>query len=97
VHYHATRKSRCTQRVFLLRGTKMCYDAFICCFSRSKIMATKVYWKGLEIVANTLRRYIQRNQIQLQANLTEEQYTCVTDLLQAVLSCLAILPSNTPT
>jgi len=60
-------------------------------------MATKVYWKGLEIVANTLRRYIQRNQIQLQANLTEEQYTCVTDLLQAVLSCLAILPSNTPT
>jgi len=61
------------------------------------LMATKVYWKGLEIVANTLRRYIQRNQIQLQANLTEEQYTCVTDLLQAVLSCLAILPSNTPT
>jgi len=61
------------------------------------LMATKVYWKGLEIVANTLRRYIQRNQIQLQANLTVEQYTCVTDLLQAVLSCLAILPSNTPT
>jgi hypothetical protein len=59
--------------------------------------AQKVYWKGLELIANALRRYIQRNQLKLAANLTEEQYTCVVDLLTAVLSCLAILPSNTPT
>jgi len=57
----------------------------------------KVYWKTLEIVMNSTRRYIQRNQLGLQANLTEEQYTCVTDVLQAILSCLALLPSNTPT
>lgn len=59
-------------------------------------MTTKVYWKGLRLGADWLRRYIQRNQPGLLANLTEEQYTCVVDLLNALLSCLAILPFNTP-
>lgn len=57
----------------------------------------KVYWKGLEITANITRRYIQRNQLKLQANLTTEQYNCVLDMLNAIISCLALLPSNTPT
>jgi len=59
-------------------------------------MAKKVYWKGLELSLNLTRRYIQRNQLQLQANLTEPQYTCLLDVLNAILSCLAILPVNTP-
>lgn len=57
---------------------------------------TKVYWKGLRLVAGSLQRYIQRNQLGLAANLTGEQYACVVDLLTAVLSCLAILPTNEP-
>lgn len=56
----------------------------------------KVYWKTLEVVMRSTMRYIQRNQLNLQANLTEEQYNCVTDVLQAILSCLALLPVNTP-
>jgi len=59
-------------------------------------MATKVYWKGLTIVATLLKNYIQRNQLQLQANLTSDQYTCVLALLDAVITCLAALPKNTP-
>lgn len=60
-------------------------------------MASKVYWKGLILVATLLKSYIQRNQLKLQANLTEPQYTCVLALLNAVLECLAVLPVNTPT
>ena len=56
----------------------------------------KVYWKTLEIVLNGSRRYIQKHQLQLQANLTSDQYNCVLDVLQAILSCLALLPENTP-
>lgn len=59
-------------------------------------MANKVYWKGLEIVLDSARRYIQRNQLGLLANLTSEQYTCLMDVLTAIMSCLAILPSNAP-
>jgi hypothetical protein len=56
----------------------------------------KVYWKTLRIVMNSTRRYIQKHQLGLQANLTPEQYTCVTDVLTAILSCLALLPTNPP-
>jgi len=56
----------------------------------------KVYWKTLEVVLNGSRRYIQKHQLQLQANLTSDQYNCVLDVLQAILSCLALLPENTP-
>jgi hypothetical protein len=59
-------------------------------------MAQKVYWKTLEVVLNGALRYIQRNQINLQANLTTEQYNCVVAVLNAILTCLAALPVNTP-
>lgn len=56
----------------------------------------KVYWKGARLVLDTARRYLQRNQLNLQENLTTEQYNCIVDTLQAIVSCLAILPKNTP-
>lgn len=56
----------------------------------------KVYWIGLRIVAEQLKRYIQRNQLNLQLNLTEGQYACVVALLEAVLTCLSSLPTETP-
>lgn len=59
-------------------------------------MAVKVYWIALETTLNISRRYIQRNQLNLQKNLTTEQYACVVDTLNAILSCLALLPTNTP-
>lgn len=58
--------------------------------------AAKVYWKGLTLIADALRRYIQRNQLRLQANLTTPQYDCVVALLAAVVECLSLLPKNTP-
>ena len=57
----------------------------------------KVYWKGLILVANSLRSYIQRNQLKLEQNLTTPQYQCVVALLDAVITCLGVLPSNDPT
>jgi len=56
----------------------------------------KVYWKGLRLALQQVKTYIQKWQIQLQAVLTTEQYNCVLDTLTAVISCLAILPDNTP-
>lgn len=56
----------------------------------------KVYWKGLILVASQLKRYIDRNQLKLQSNLTTPQYQCVVALLDAVVTCLAVLPVNTP-
>ena len=60
-------------------------------------MAQKVYWKSLELTLNSSRRYIQKWQPQLQAGLTESQYTCVVAVLNAILTCLNSLPTNTPT
>lgn len=60
-------------------------------------MANRVYWKALRIVLGEVKRYIQRNQLQLENNLTTPQYECVIAVLDAVLSCLAALPSNPPT
>jgi len=59
-------------------------------------MAQKVYWKTLELVLRGVKSYIQRNQIGLAANLSTPQYDCVVAVLNAVLTCLAALPSNTP-
>ncbi len=56
----------------------------------------KVYWKALILVLSGVRRYIQRNQLQLEANLTTQQYQCVVAVLDAVLTCLSALPVNTP-
>jgi len=59
-------------------------------------MANKVYWITLATVLNGAKRYIQRNDIKLSQNLTTEQYNCVVDTLNAIISCLLILPTNTP-
>lgn len=59
-------------------------------------MPGRVYWITLETVLNGSRRYIQRNQLNLQKNLTTDQYNCVLDVLQAILSCLALLPAHEP-
>lgn len=56
----------------------------------------KVYWKSLILVASLLKRYIERNQLNLQKNLTAPQYACVVALLDAVIECLAVLPENDP-
>lgn len=58
--------------------------------------ARKVYWKALRLVLGLAKRYIQRNQLQLEAHLTTEQYNCVVDTLTAIITCLQILPENTP-
>jgi hypothetical protein len=60
-------------------------------------MAQKVYWKGLTLSLNLTRRYIERNQTQLAANLTTPQMQCVTAVLNTIVTCLQALPSNTPT
>lgn len=60
-------------------------------------MASKVYWKTLRRVAGQVERYIERWDEQLSANLTTEQYNCVRALLAAVIECLALLPTDTPT
>ena len=57
----------------------------------------KVYWKGLTLVLREVKRYITSNQLGLQANLTTPQYQCVVAVLDAVITCLAALPPNTPT
>ena len=59
--------------------------------------ARKVYWKGAELTMNLTKRYLQRNQLRLQANLTEEQYACIVAVINAILTCLDALPSNNPT
>jgi hypothetical protein len=59
-------------------------------------MTSKVYWKGLELVLEASSNYITRYNAQLAANLSPEQYSCVSDVLRAIMSCLALLPKNTP-
>lgn len=54
----------------------------------------KVYYIGLRLILNEVRRYIQRNQLNIQANVSPEAYTCVLDTLTAVLSCLELLPDT---
>jgi hypothetical protein len=56
-------------------------------------MASRVYWITARTVMNSTRRYIQRNQIGLEANLTTEQYNCVVAVLNAIITCLTTLPT----
>ena len=60
-------------------------------------MSSKVYWKSQILFLDLTRRYIQRNQLRLQSNLTADQYECVVAVLNAILTCLASLPVNDPT
>jgi hypothetical protein len=57
----------------------------------------KVYWKQLRLILGIAKRYIQKWDLQLQANLTDEEYACVSDVLTAIVSCLALLPQNPET
>jgi hypothetical protein len=59
-------------------------------------MAQKVYWKGAELTLRITLRYLQRNQLRLQDNLTGPQYDCIVSVIDTILTCLAALPSNTP-
>lgn len=59
-------------------------------------MPKKVYWIALTTVLNNTRRYIQRNQLRIEANLTTDQYNCVVAVLNAILTCLQSLPKETP-
>jgi len=59
-------------------------------------MASRVYWITLVQVLKVAQSYIQRNQNNLFINLTTEQYNCVLDTLTAIISCIQILPTNTP-
>lgn len=54
----------------------------------------KVYWKGLKLALGIVKRYIERNQINLTKNLTEPQMACVVAVLNAVIECLETLPSS---
>lgn len=56
----------------------------------------KVYWKGLRIVLDKARRYMQGHQTQLAANLDAGQYASVVTALEAVVACLNELPVDTP-
>jgi hypothetical protein len=56
----------------------------------------RVYWITLVVLLKYLRRYITKHQLQLQAHLTAPQYACVVALLNAIVECIAILPTNTP-
>lgn len=57
----------------------------------------RVYYLGLQISMDNLRRYITKHQLQLQANLTSDQYTCLLDVLTAITSCLHLLPGERTT
>lgn len=57
----------------------------------------KVYWKGLKLILRPVMRYIQKWQLQLEANLTTPQYQCVVAVLEAIITCLGALPVDTPT
>lgn len=59
-------------------------------------MANKVYWKALHLLLLPVKKYIQRWDNQLKANLTTPQYQCVVATLEAVIICLNALPVNTP-
>jgi hypothetical protein len=58
-------------------------------------MASRVYWITARTVMNSTRRYLQRNQLALQANLTEDQYNCIVSVIETILTCLASLPTPT--
>lgn len=59
-------------------------------------MGTRVYWITLRVVLNEAKKYIQRNDLRLQDNLSAPAYATVVTALSAILDCLAALPENTP-
>lgn len=59
-----------------------------------KFMAARTYVTGLRIVLRTAYRYASRYQPLLAEHLTSEQIACLTDTIQALYSCLALLGSE---
>lgn len=60
-------------------------------------MADKVYWKGLRLTLNDTKRYMQRNDTNLNANLDEDAYEQMLVTLAAIVHLLTLLPVDTPT
>jgi hypothetical protein len=54
-------------------------------------MALKTYVPHLRVVLKVAHKYATRYQTQLSAVLTPDQYACLTDTIQALSSCLALL------
>lgn len=51
----------------------------------------KTYVYTLRVVLRAAHKYATRYQTQLSAHLTEAQYNCLVDTIQALASCLALL------
>lgn len=58
-------------------------------------MAKKEYWPTARLVLGVSKRYIERNALGLQANLTESQWNCIQAVLNAIIECLTTLPKPT--
>lgn len=56
----------------------------------------RTYIPQLRFVLRVAKRYIDKWQTKLQNTLTPAQYTCVTDTLVAITSCLIALGEEVP-
>lgn len=54
-------------------------------------MAFRTYVPQLRVLITVLHRFMTHWQSKLQGNMTEAQYACMLDLIQASASCLAAL------
>jgi hypothetical protein len=59
-------------------------------------MATKVYWKALEMLLRRVNRYIGKWSAELSDNLDDDQMTAVNLVFTSNQAALALLPSDTP-
>jgi hypothetical protein len=59
-------------------------------------MATKVYWKALEVLLRRVNRYIGRWTAELSDNLDDTQMDAVNAVFTANQTALAALPSVEP-
>lgn len=57
---------------------------------------TRVYWKSLRLVLDHAKRYISKWNADLAENLTSPQMEAVNEAYTAIVTCLAVLPPNTP-
>lgn len=55
------------------------------------LVVAKTYVPSLRIVLNQAYRYATRYQSQLSSSLTPEQAACLSDVVAALASCLALL------
>lgn len=57
----------------------------------------KVYWKTLKVVLLGAHTYATRWQHQLQATISPEAYDCLVTTIQAIITCVNLLPTDEPT